>query len=164
MKPASGGMQATQQLTDSRQVLIDVFGLLEQFCEPVDEGPHAWRYPAVLHIRDRDWHRHGLPLRQYFAQQSRIEVGLCGDPRRLDQPQALQSAGEIGLLVADFDEAFDLDVLRLAVDFEVEVDFPAVMRRHAIDGDVSAQIVDVEGRAVAAQIGRTCACHVFEGA
>lgn len=77
---------------------------------------------------------------------------------------ALQSAGEIRLLVADLHKTIYLDALRFAVHFEIESDFAAVMRRHAIDCDVPAQVVEVSRRAVSIEIIRTCTGHMLERA
>ncbi len=77
---------------------------------------------------------------------------------------ALQSAGEIRLLVAHFDKAVHLDALRFAVDFEIERHFAAAIWRHAIDSHMSAQIVEVGRRAVTREIVGTRAGHMFERA
>jgi hypothetical protein len=44
-------MQAAQQLTHPREILIEVFGFFEQFRQPVDEGAYARRYPGFSRKR-----------------------------------------------------------------------------------------------------------------
>jgi len=136
----------------------------EEFGGPVDEGADLRCQMAVLQVDRGDRHRRGDELGQDFDQISGFEVGLRHETRRLDEAEALEAAGEVGVGVVHRDTAAHLHVHAFAVDEEVPVDHLACARGEVVHREVLREVFERVRQAVAFEVAGCGAGDGLEGA